>query len=160
VVHVPSCLDCGLSVALWFFTKAVHPVVSYLRAKGHRVFSYLDNFFGAGATARNDHPATEADTARVEIDIQSLFARLGLNLHPTKCDFVGARSLEILGIMVYTRRTQLLLSPAKLRKVEGAALICLCPLRAPSPCRFHRSRFPLAIRSRPPSPLCCRVTGP
>jgi hypothetical protein len=37
-------------------------------------------------------------------------------------------------------------------------LIGLCPIRAPSPCRFNRSRFPLAIRSRPPSPLCCRVT--
>jgi Reverse transcriptase (RNA-dependent DNA polymerase) len=100
VVYVPSFLNCGLAVAPWFFTKAMHPVVSYLREKGHQVFSYLDDFFVVGATARNDHPATEADTARVEIDIRSLFARLGLNLHPKKCAFLGARSLDILVILV------------------------------------------------------------
>jgi hypothetical protein len=112
VVYVPSCLNCGLAVATWFFTKAMHSVVSYLRAKGHRVFSYLEDFFGAGATASNDHPATEADTAPVEIDIRSRFARLGLNLHPKKGEIVGARSLEILGILVDTRRAQFQLSPA------------------------------------------------
>jgi Reverse transcriptase (RNA-dependent DNA polymerase) len=136
VVYVPCCLNCGLSVAPWFFTKAMRPVVAYLRAKGHRIFSYLDDFFGAGATARNDHPATEADTARAEMDIRSLFARLGLTLHPTKCDFVGSRALEILGIMVDTRRAQFLLSPAKLRKVEGAARRLLAHARA------HRRHVP------------------
>jgi hypothetical protein len=30
-----------------------------------------------------------ADTARVEMDMRSLFARLGLVLNPTKCDFSG-----------------------------------------------------------------------
>jgi hypothetical protein len=65
VVYVPTCLNCGLAVAPWFFTNAMHPVVSYLRAKGHQVFSYLEDFFGAGATARNDHPAAEDDTARL-----------------------------------------------------------------------------------------------
>jgi hypothetical protein len=41
-------------------------------------------------------------TPRVERDIRSLFARLGLNLHPKKCDFVVALSLEILEILVDT----------------------------------------------------------
>jgi hypothetical protein len=77
----------------WFFTKAMRPVVSYLREKGHRAFCYLEDFFVAGATARNDYLATEADTARIEIEIRSLFARLGLNQHPNKSDIVGARSL-------------------------------------------------------------------
>ena len=40
VVYVPACLNCGLAVAPWFFTKAMRPVVSFLRARGHRVFSY------------------------------------------------------------------------------------------------------------------------
>jgi hypothetical protein len=85
------------SRAKWFFMKAIHPVVSYLRAKGHRVFSYLDDFFGEGATARKDHPATEADTAQVEINIRYLFARLSLNLHPKSATFLwngGWRSSE------------------------------------------------------------------
>jgi hypothetical protein len=52
VMYVPSCLNCGLAVAPWFFTKAMHLVVSYLHPKGHRVISYLEDFFGAGATAK------------------------------------------------------------------------------------------------------------
>jgi hypothetical protein len=135
-VYVPWCLNCGLAVAPWFFTKAMRPVVAYLRAKGHRIFSYLDDFFGAGATSRNGHPATEANTARVEMDIRSLFARLVLNLHPTKCNFVGSQSLEILGIMVDTRRGQFLLSPAKLGKVESSARRLLTHARA------HRRHVP------------------
>jgi hypothetical protein len=139
VVYVPSCLNCGLSVAPWFFTKAMRPVVAYLRARGHRVFSYLDDFFGAVGTARHDHPAIEADTARAERDIRALFARLGLTLHPTKCEFAGARSLEILGIQVDTRRAQFLLSPEKLRKVEVAARRLLAHASA------HRRHVPSAI---------------
>jgi hypothetical protein len=42
VLYVPACLNCGLAVAPWFFTKTIHPVVAYLRKKGHWVFSYLD----------------------------------------------------------------------------------------------------------------------
>jgi hypothetical protein len=49
----------------------------------------------AGATTRGDQPATENDTGRVGMEMRSLFARLGFSLHPTKCDFTGARSLEI-----------------------------------------------------------------
>jgi hypothetical protein len=71
MVYVPACMNCGLAVAPWFFTKTMRPVVAYLRVQGHRVFSYLGDFFGAGATAGNDRPATEADTARVETDMRS-----------------------------------------------------------------------------------------
>jgi hypothetical protein len=69
VVYVPACLNCGLAVAPWFFTKAMRPFVSLLRARGHRVLSYLDDVFGAAATARNDHTATKEDTRRVVQDI-------------------------------------------------------------------------------------------
>jgi hypothetical protein len=118
---MPACLNCGLFVEPVFFTKAMRPVVSYLRARGHRVFSYLDDFFGAGSTARKDHLATEDDTVHDGKDIRVLFARLGLTLHPTKSNVVGSRALEILGILVDTRRAQFLLSLEKLRKIEGAA---------------------------------------
>jgi len=36
------------------------------------------------------------------------------------------------------------------RPLHGFSLIVSFPLRVPSPCRFHRSRFLLAIRARPP----------
>jgi hypothetical protein len=117
VVYVPDCLNCRLAVAPWFFTKAMRPVVSFLMARGHRVFSYLDDFFGVAATARNDNPATEADTRRLGRDVHELFCRLGLKLHPTKSRFEGSRALEILWILVDARRARYILSPEKLRKV-------------------------------------------
>jgi hypothetical protein len=103
----------------------MRPVVSFLRARGHRLFSYLNDFFGAAATARNDHPVTEADTRRVERDVHELFSRLGLTLHPTKSHFEGSRAPEILGILVDTRRARYLLSPEKLLKVYSAVRVLL-----------------------------------
>jgi hypothetical protein len=67
-------------------------------------FSYLDDFFGTRATTRGDHPATDANTARIGMEMMSQFALLGLTLHPTKCGFTGARLLETLGILMDTSR--------------------------------------------------------
>jgi hypothetical protein len=103
VIYIPAGLNCGLSVASWFLTKAMSPVVAHLRSKCHRIYFYFDNF-GAAATGCVGDPATEEDMARAGRDICSLFRRLGLWLHPTKSDFTGWRALEILGIFVDTRR--------------------------------------------------------
>jgi hypothetical protein len=66
-------------------------------------------------------PATEADIKMAGRDIPTLFRRLRLWLHPTKCDFVGKRKLEVLGTLVDTKRAMFLLSLAKLRNMENAA---------------------------------------
>jgi hypothetical protein len=108
-------------VAPWFFTKVMRPVVAHLRSLGHRIYSYIDDFFGAAVTANEEVPATEADTLLAGWDIESLFIQLGLWLHPKKCYFSGQRELEILGILVDTRRAMFPLSPVKLRKLETAA---------------------------------------
>jgi Reverse transcriptase (RNA-dependent DNA polymerase) len=106
--YIPASLNCGLSVAPWFFTKAMRPVVAHLRSKGHRVYSYLDDFFGAARTDDASASTMEGDTKRVGQDISELFRRLGLWLHPTKCDFSGQRALEVLGILVDTQRKMFL----------------------------------------------------
>jgi hypothetical protein len=108
-------------VAQWFFTEVMRRVVTHLRSLGHQIYSYLDDLFGAAANANEKVPATEADTLQAGRDIESLFRRLGLWLHPTKCDLSGQRELEILGILVDTRRAMFILSPVKLRKLETAA---------------------------------------
>jgi hypothetical protein len=99
----------------------MRPVVAHRRSHGHRVYSYLDDFFGAAASAREDKPASEADTQRAGRDISALFRRIGLWLHPTKCEFLGQRELDVFGILVNTRRAMFLLSPGKLCKLETAA---------------------------------------
>jgi hypothetical protein len=82
-VYVPACLNCGLSIAPWFFKKAMRPVVAYLRAKGHRLCSSLDDFFGAAGSTRDESPATLTATLQAGHDVRSLFLRLGLSMHPT-----------------------------------------------------------------------------
>lgn len=119
-VYLPLFLNCGLSVAPWFFTKAMKPVVAHLREKGHRVFSYLDDFFGS-ARGSGPHAASAADTRSLGEEVIALFARLGLLLHPHKCDFSGSRRLEIFGIVVDSEKEMFLLSVANLAKIEFQA---------------------------------------
>jgi Reverse transcriptase (RNA-dependent DNA polymerase) len=117
----PLALNCGLSPAPWLFTKFLRPVVQELRRQGHRVISYLDDLSGAPRTDHGDTPASQADAARAGREIRELFGKLGLKLHPTKTDFQGKRALELLGIVVDTRRQLYLLSPSKLAKISEAA---------------------------------------
>jgi hypothetical protein len=119
----PLALKCGLSPALWLFTKFPRPVVQELRRQGHRVISYLDDLSGAPRTNHGDTPAGLADSARARREIRELFGKLGLKLHPTTTDFQGKHALELLGIVVGTRRQLYLLSPSKIAKISQAARI-------------------------------------
>lgn len=103
-VYIPLCLNCGLSVAPWFFTKIMKPVVAYLRKRGHRVYSYLDDFFGAARPGSPNAPASEKDTRVLELEFRDMFGKLGISIHPRKCDFTGSRRIEVLGILIDTER--------------------------------------------------------
>lgn len=120
-IYIPLCMNCGLAVAPWFYTKAMRPVVAFLRALGHRVFAYLDEFFEAARAGRGRTTTDKEDTQQLGSFMRALFGPLGLLLHPHKFWFKGETCLEILGIVVDTRRQQFLLSPQKLGKLELAA---------------------------------------
>lgn len=120
-VFIPLCLNCGLSVAPWFFTKAMAPIVAFLRRLGHRVFSYIDDFFGAAKPASKGQPTGRAETRGLGRLMSILFTKLGLTLKPEKCVFDGRTRLEILGILVDTTAAQFLLPPTKVSKIERAA---------------------------------------
>lgn len=120
-VYVPLCLNCGLSVAPWFFTKLMKSVVSYLQSRGHRIYSYLDDFFGAARRGEAHVPATPDATSDLGDEICTLFRKLGLTLYPQKCDFREQTRLEILGIVVDTELAMFALSPEKLFKIETQA---------------------------------------
>jgi hypothetical protein len=51
VTYIIACLNCGPSMAPWFCSKVMRPVTAHLRSMGQRDYSYLDDFFGAAATA-------------------------------------------------------------------------------------------------------------
>ena len=68
---------------------------------GHRIFSYLDDFFGAPCSSTLG-PSTVEETVRFGQVMKTLFPRLGLSFHPGKCDFSGNCGLEILATVVDT----------------------------------------------------------
>jgi hypothetical protein len=70
-------------------------------------------FSGAPRTDCPDTPSTPADAERSGREIRRVFTELGLSLHPTKTDLPGKQALELLGIVVDTRRQLYLLSPEK-----------------------------------------------
>lgn len=45
-LYITLCLNPGLVVSLWFFTKAMSPFLAFLRRLGHLFFSYIDNVLG------------------------------------------------------------------------------------------------------------------
>ena len=92
-------------------------MVAHMREQGHRIFSYLDDFFGAALNSQG-RPTSAKDTKEFGDAMVALFERLGLLLHPCKCDFSSSTRLEILGIVVDTRKAMMLLSAAKLSKIE------------------------------------------
>lgn len=123
--YVKLCRNCGLAVTPWFFMKSMHPVVEYLRERGHRMFAYLGDFFGADTTNNVKKPASTSDTASAEVYLSHLFARLSHFLNPTKTYFSGPAPLKILGIMVDNERPEFSLSTGKLGRVELRAKLLL-----------------------------------
>jgi hypothetical protein len=117
----PLALNCGFSATTCLFTKFFCPVVQELRRQGHSLISYLYDLSGAPRTDCPETASTPADAERAGREIRLLFIELRLSLHPTKTDFSGKQALELLGIIVDTRRQLYLLSPEKLRKIASLA---------------------------------------
>jgi len=120
-VFMPLCMNCGLAAAPWLFTKLMRVPLRALRQQGHRVSSYLDDFYGAARIDATASHASQGDTARAEREIRALLSRLGLTIHPRKVDFSGSRRMECLGIVVDTEIGTYDLSQAKRQKVARAA---------------------------------------
>jgi hypothetical protein len=105
-----------------------------------------------------DTPASQADVAWAGREIRELFGKLGLKLHPTKTDLQGMHALELLGILVDTRRQLYLLSPSKLAKISQAArLFRMRAIRHKRRCslrdiqRFVDLEIRCALRSQTPA---------
>lgn len=124
-VLVPLCMNCGLSVAPWFYRKAMKLVVPYFRKLGHRIFSYLDDFFRAAKPGISSRTHTQRDTQLLGQFMEALFTSLGLQLHARKCWFERKTRQEILGIVVDTVQQMFLLSPFKLAKIELSSRLIL-----------------------------------
>lgn len=87
----------------------VSQVVAWLRSLGHRVFAYLDDFFGAAKPARPGAATGKKEAAELGRVIIVLFAKLSLALHPEKSYLSGSTRLEILGILVDTEEERFIL---------------------------------------------------
>lgn len=114
-------LNCGLSIAHWFFTKAMVPVVVYLRRLGHRVFAYLDHFFCVEKPCRPNEPTETAEMRPLGRLMPLPFEKLGLSLKLAKCELDGTTRWDIIDILVYTMEEKFLLQPQKTTKIEATA---------------------------------------
>lgn len=120
---IPLCLNCGISPSAFIFTNILRPMVRQLRAQNHRVIACLNDIEGVPRVEMATRSfASEEDVSVAKTEIFELAERLGVQLHPSKNDFIGAKFLEMLGILVDTQAGIFLLSPAKLQKFRAAAL--------------------------------------
>lgn len=81
IVYEPRVLPFVMRLSPWAWTKVLRPVVAALRARGHKLNAYVDDF---AATGRRGHPSSAADATAGRREIVALFLSLGLHVHPTK----------------------------------------------------------------------------
>ncbi len=101
-------LPFGLSVAPGAFTKIVRPLIGWLRARGHRVLAYLDDFIVLASSPEQARASTRALTELLE--------RVGFVLALDKCVLEPVQRLTFLGFEIDTicsSEPMLFVPPAK-----------------------------------------------
>lgn len=77
-IYILLCLNCGLKMTPWFFTKVMNQVIHHLRSLGHRFFAwYLDDLFGSPPQTTHAH-STPRDTERLGVLVQNLFRKMAV----------------------------------------------------------------------------------
>ena len=109
-VYVFKTLPFGLNAAPWIFTKVMHECLAPLRAKGYRVFGYIDDIFIAA-------PAGKA-TSTV-IDIVRHLRRCGWLINLKKSELVPQPEVLYLGFMVNAPRMMVSVPEAKLARARS-----------------------------------------
>eukprot|EP00170_Pyropia_yezoensis_P003838 contig_16035_g3849 len=118
IVYEPRVLPFGMQLSPWAWTKVLRPVVAALRARGHKLNAYVDDF---AATGRRGHPSSAADATAGRREIAALFLSLGPHVHPTKGKAEGTCQLPLLGFLVDSRRRLMLLPAERLTKLVSGA---------------------------------------
>lgn len=86
----------GMSLAPYVWTKAMLPLVQFLRELNFRMISYVDDF-GGTLSARPGPPATRADATRGYALVHLVIGALCLWLHPLEGSYSGATVVQLLG---------------------------------------------------------------
>lgn len=70
-VLLPCCLNYGLKVTPWFFTKVQQPVIARITTLVYSVYAYLDNSFRSPRLSRHHTPLPRMFTV-ANSDLQAL----------------------------------------------------------------------------------------
>lgn len=122
VVYFPLTMPFGLKLAPWVWTKLLRPVVAYLRQRGFKILAYMDDFGCLGGLDPGPRPVSASRATAGRAEAVAIFGKLGLDVHLHKGAQAGTQRLDLLGFTIDTNRRLLLLPPARLRAVVGAAI--------------------------------------
>ena len=108
-----QCLCFGLSLAPFYFTKAMKPVFSQLRREGIHCTHYIDDSLYISPSARQ----LQTDTTRAKILLQSL----GFTINLEKSSFQPSTRITHLGLVIDSEAHTVSLPKEKVNKLQ---LVC------------------------------------
>ena len=114
-----QCLCFGLSLAPFYFTKAMKPVFSQLRREGIHCTHYIDDSLYISPSARQ----LQTDTTRAKILLQSL----GFTINLEKSSFQPSTRITHLGLVIDSEAHTVSLPKEKVNKLQ---LVCIDLLNA------------------------------
>lgn len=120
-VFLPITMPLGARLAPRIWTKFCRPQVEWLRARGFRVITYVDDFGGA-PPATGDDLAMQAEAVAGWQLVHELLQRLGLRIHPVKGVQDSQTAMQLLGHVIDTRAGMFFLPRARVTKVVGLAV--------------------------------------
>ena len=106
-------LPFGLSLAPLVFTKVLRPLIRWARAKGIRIFAYLDDLLIAASSKEQ----SIRDTALVQAKLQEL----GFLIKMSKSHLTPTQRLQHLGFIIDTRAMTLSVPGSKIRDIRREA---------------------------------------
>lgn len=121
-VYFPLTMPFGLKQAPWVWAKLMRPVVAHMRAWGFKIMPYMDDFGCRAAVPHPTAPISQAQATTGRLTAITIFRSLGIDIHKSKGEAVGTRTLGLLGFLIDTSGCLLLLQSKRLRGVVASAV--------------------------------------
>lgn len=117
-LYVPLTQPFGLKLASWALTKLLRPIIQHLRTLGNIVLPCMDDF---AISVDQPETVTCAQATAARAYAVDLFTRVGLHVHARNRTPTGTMQPAMLGFVIDTTRSLLVLSLKRQHNLVGAA---------------------------------------